>query len=110
MSRTLTTEDLCAIDGLLARRLAARVEAPLPHKLTIAQFAWCIERGADYVGEQTRINARLRPYVQGKRPKLIHPAALSLFGVDSGLAAARLRQFPGRSPARSADTTARPRA
>jgi hypothetical protein len=72
---------------------------PLPHKLTVEQFAWCIERSAYYVNEQTRINPKLRPYVQGSRPKLIHPAALALFGVDGAHAATRLALLEHKSAA-----------
>lgn len=81
----------------LQRLLVPSIERdPIPHKLTVAQFAWCIERSAYFVNEQTRINPKLRHYVQGVCPKRIHPAALALFGVDGALAAARLKCFPAK--------------
>lgn len=102
----LTTEDLAAIDALLERRLAARIEAPLPHKLTLAEFAWCVERSVYGIAERRRNDRKFRAHCQGERRIKIHPAALALYGVDSGLAAARLRQFPGKSPAQSPDKAA----
>lgn len=105
---TLAAEDLLAIEAIVRRVVAgpAVMPEPLPHKLSITQFAWCIERSAYFVAEQCRTNRELKRQVQGLRPKLIHPAALALYGVDSGLAAARLRQFPGTSRAKSADKAA----
>lgn len=105
--RTLTDEDLHAIDGLIARHLQARVEAPLPHKLTMAEFAWCVERPVYSIRERRRTDRKFRAHCEGENRVKIHPAALALFGVDSGLAAARLRQYPGTSPAQSADTAGR---
>jgi len=102
----LTADDLAAIDALIERRLGARIDAPLPHKLTIEQFAWCVQRSAYSIGERRRTDRKFRKHCEGVRRINIHPAALALYGVDSGLAAARLRQFVGRSPAQSAGTTA----
>lgn len=105
---SMTDEEIDRLAEALANRLVPLLNAshprpasaePLPHKLTVAQFAWCIQRSAYYVNQQTRINPKLRQYVQGKAPKLIHPAALALFGVDSGFASIRLRLLdsPGGS-------------
>jgi hypothetical protein len=73
--------------------------APILRKLTIAEFAWIIQRGYDYVAAETRSNKRLRPYVQGGRPKLIHPAALEIYGVDSEFGAMRFALFEQHSAA-----------
>lgn len=112
----MTETQLNALADLVAARIIARIELlhaprpfptaptapaapePIPHKLSVDQFAWCVERSAYFVNEQTRINPKLRAHVQGKRPKLIHPAALALFGVDPGHAALRLRLFQKPSP------------
>ena len=67
---------------------------PVPSKLTLAQFAFCIQRSVGFVKLETRINPKLKARVQGRRPKLIHPAALALYGVDPQLAASRLAQWP----------------
>ncbi len=72
---------------------------PIPHKLTVAQFAWCIERSCYFVYEEIRLNPRLRHQVQGRCPKLIHPAALALYGVDAAHAAKRLALFAQPSAA-----------
>jgi hypothetical protein len=105
---TLDREDIIAIADELEHRLKPRVEGMLPGKLSIAQFAWCIERSRDYVEGEIRTNRKFKTFVQGQRPKLIHPSALELYGVDSGLAAARLRQFPGTSKAKSSDKVSPP--
>jgi hypothetical protein len=83
----------------VAKVQAVCVPDLIPHKLTVAQFAWCVERSEYTINEETRLNPKLRKYVQGRRPKLIHPAALELYGVDARLAVARLAQFPRTSPA-----------
>ena len=71
--------------------------APIIRKLTIAEFAFIIQRGYDYMAAETRSNKKLRPYVQGGRPKLIHPAALEIYGVDSAFGAMRFAQLPQHS-------------
>lgn len=86
------TPVLRSLIALLAREVAS--PAPIPHKLTVEQFAWCVERSAYTINEHTRINPKLRAHVQGKRPKLIHPAALALYGVDAALASERLKAMP----------------
>lgn len=72
---------------------------PIPHKLTVEQFAWCIERSAYFVNERSRIDKAFRKFVEGTCPKKIHPCALQLFGVDPALGAARLALFEQRSAA-----------
>lgn len=90
----------------LARELAAHGAAPrlpaaepIPHKLTVAQFAWCVQRSAYSINAATRVDPKLKKHVQGKCPKLIHPAALALYGVDPAHAALRLAQWPHKSAA-----------
>lgn len=103
---TLSDTELDAIADRLAPRLAALigkpvsvVPEPIPQKLTVEEFAWCVQRSAYSINEDTRLNPKMKKHVQGKWPKLIHPAALALYGVDSALAAARLAQFPHKSAA-----------
>ena len=103
MARTITDEDAEAIAAAVVRRAAPAAAVPLPHKLTVAEFAWCVERSAYTICERRRKDRAFRKHCEGERPIRIHPAALALYGVDSGLAAARLRQFPGKSRALSSD-------
>lgn len=115
MATTLTDEDLAAIDSIVERRISTQMglvsiagrsvePPPLPAKLTVEQFAWCVQRSAYHVRERRRMDRRFRKLCQGRNPILIHPSALALFGVDSSLAAARLQQFPQRSLVQSIDT------
>ncbi len=98
----LSPQEIDAIASAVVARLLPRLSpsapsyGPLPHKLTVEEFAWCVHRSAYTVREWRRTNRAFRKHCQGERPIMIHPAALELYGVDSGLAAARLQQFPGR--------------
>lgn len=106
----LTDQELDALAIRLAPLLAdrlmdrlaprdARNAEPIPHKLTVEQFAFCVERSAYTINEDTRLDPKLRKFVQGQRPKLIHPAALALYGVDQALAASRLALWSHKSAA-----------
>jgi hypothetical protein len=103
MPRNITDEDVEAIAAAVVRRTVPVAASPLPHKLTVAEFAWCVERSAYTIRERRRTDRGFRKHCEGARAVKIHPAALALYGVDSGLAAARLRQFPGTSRALSSD-------
>lgn len=101
---TLTTEDLQAIDTLLERRMSARATIPLPNKLNMEEFAWCVQRPIYSVRARRRNDRKFLALCEGKKRIKIHPSALALYGVDSGLAAARLAQFPGKLKAKSPGT------
>lgn len=113
---TLTDSDLSAIEAIVDRQLNAfraspvLPPVPLPTKLTLGEFAWCVQRNRATVAKRRVLNRKFAQYCEGRRPVLIHPEALALWGVDPGLAAERLRQLPVRSSARSTGRAQRPAA
>lgn len=99
---SLTPSDLAEIEAIISKHFALHRQSkespvpdlpPLPAKLTVHEFAFCVQRSAYHVRERRRLNRDFRKLCQGRNPILIHPGALKIFGVDSGLAAARLAQF-----------------
>ncbi len=66
---------------------------PILEKLTVQEFAHCVQRSAYTIRERRRVDRKFRAHCQGECPIKIHPAALALYGVDSGLASARLQSL-----------------
>lgn len=101
----LSAQDISSIADAVAARLAHLLRPPaptytaLPHKLTMKEFAWCVQRGVQSVRERRRLDRNFRSHCQGKKRILIHPAALALYGVDSGMAAERLAKYPDEKAA-----------
>lgn len=93
---------------ILRRQMPPDEFKALPGKLTVEQFAWCVQRSAYHIRQRRRLNREFRKHCQGLNPILIHPRALELFGVDSSLAAVRLAQFSAPFQGRSIDKPAPP--
>jgi hypothetical protein len=112
MPATLTTDDLNMIRAVVRAELdisAPPVRIPaILGKLTVAEFAHCVQRSAYSIRERRRTNRKFRAHCEGECPIKIHPAALALYGVDSGLASARLQQFRAPSKEQSVDTATPP--
>lgn len=71
------------------------MSAFIPHRLTVRQFALCVQRCETVVRRWIRANVRgVRKHVAG-RPYLIDPKALELFGVSGEMARARLGMVQG---------------
>ena len=104
---TLNAEDFTRLAREVAKEVIALLdqrEPPKPvftHRLTVEQFAICIERTAPHVREKIRLRRIPKTDVDGP-PYLIHPRALKIFGVSPELGATRLdlwKQAQTPSPA-----------
>ena len=105
----LEPADLAAIRAIVHDVVNARASgsAPAPgltEKLTVEEFAFCVQRSPYLVRQHRRRNRKFRTeFCEGAHNIKIHPRALAEFGVDSGLASARLQQFRAQSMAISTD-------
>jgi len=105
----LEPADLAAIRAIVhdvaSRFPYAAPPAPgLTEKLTVEEFAFCVQRSPYSIRQHRRLNRKFRTeFCEGAHGIKIHPRALAEFGVDSGLASARLQQFRARSMAISTD-------
>lgn len=102
MPRTLTNDDLHAVEAIIASCLAelvlkieSRLTGALPHavipiipfRLTPRQFACCVQRSEIHIQRQ----CRCRNIKAEGPPWLIHPSQLTAFHVDLALAVTRLK-------------------
>ncbi len=108
MSATLTPEDLAAIEAIVRRVVgagAANAPAPawLPRRLSVDEFAHCIQVTSECARRYCRANRRgIRTkklaFNESGKKWLIDITALELFGVSQALAAARLAQLNEQPP------------
>ena len=88
----LDPESLLQIEDVLRRVLGLDQQpAAAARKLTVEEFAVCIQRSTEFVRRKIRGRVIPKDCVQGK-PYLIHAKALAAFGVTPVMAAARLRE------------------
>ena len=92
---TLNSEDFTRLAREVAKEVIALLDqrvAPKPvftHRLTVAQFAACIERCEKHVLMKIRSGFIARADIDGP-PYKIHPRALLRFGVTPEIGSARL--------------------
>lgn len=99
----LDQESLLQIEAVV-RRVVFGEQAgtkAAPRKLTVEEFAFCIQRSEEFVRRKIRAQVIPRNLVSG-RPYLINAPALELFRVTPAMAAARLQEWreqsqPGQS-------------
>lgn len=82
------------------------MSAFIPHRLTVRQFAFCVQRCETVVRRWIRANVKgVRKFVAGP-PYLIDPKALELFGVSVEIAKARLATLAAESAPKPAQIAA----
>lgn len=106
----MSPQDITAIAKELAPLVATEVVARLgltsapvavptfSHRLTVPQFAACVQRGPEWVRLQIRSQV-IPPNLLDGPPYLINPKALTKFGVTPEIAAERLAEWKRSHPA-----------
>lgn len=100
----LDAESIQQIEAIFRRVLLSSTApaAPVSRKLTVEEFAYCIQRSPEFVRRKIRAAVIPRDCVEGKKLYLIHVRALEKFRVTPEMAAKRLQEWREQTQAEPA--------